>query len=193
MEFMKHLFDDYANYKLENGYIVEELKNIKSPIYYKIEPVVICLDYFYEKVLDGQELDFDEINLFEDGFNYIFERTIYLITLCENNFENDVNLMNKFSKSIILLLQISDYEDEIFFDDVENEAVEDLIIGLDEEVIDYIKKGEDAPDALALVVRERYERALIELDKDEYSVIDIFFRVAEELDILDINYDGYDV
>ncbi len=193
MEFMKHLYDDYANYKLENGYIVEELKKIKSPIYYKIEPVVICLDHFYEKVLNGIELDIDEINLFEDGYNYIFERTIYLIALYENNFNKDINLMDKFSKSVILLLQISDYEDEIFFEDVENKSVEQLIIGLDEEVIEYIKKGEDAPDELALAIKEKYERALLELDKDEYSVIDIFFRVAEELNILNMDYTTYEV
>ncbi len=193
MEFMKHLFDDYANYKLENGYIIEELKNIKSPIYFKIEPVVICLDYFYEKVLNGHNLDIDEINLFEDGYNYIFERAIYLISLYENYFNNDINLMNKFSKSVILLLQISDYEDEIFFDDIENKDVEETIIGLDQEVIKYIKIGEDAPDALALVVREKYERALLELDRDEYSVIDIFFQVAEELNILDAEYSGYEI
>ncbi len=193
MEFMKHLFDDYANYKLENGYIIEELKNIKSPIYYKIEPVVICLDYFYEKALNGENLDIDEINLFEDGYNYLFERAIYLIALNENYFSNDINLMNKFSKSVILLLQISDYEDEIFFDDIENKEVEKTIIGLDEEVIKYIESGDDAPDELAIVVREKYERALLELDKDEYSVIDIFFQVAEELNILNIDYTEYEV
>ncbi len=193
MEFMKHLFDDYANYKLENGYIIEELKQIKSPIYYKLEPVVICLEHFYEKVVNGEDLEIEEINLFEDGYHYIFERTVYLIALHENYFKKDINEMSKYSKSVILLLQIADYEDEIFFDDVENKEVEKTIIGLDEEVIAHIEEGNDAPDELALVVKEKYERALLALDKDEYSVLDIFFQVAEELNILDNDSNSYEV
>ena len=106
------IYTDYANWKLENYDLIESLVKNKSKAIARFTSVIAVVDYLYDKYVEEKKLNEDLELIFSSGFDYIYDQFLMIETLLEKNFNNDINELEKYSKTINLLLYINDFQNE---------------------------------------------------------------------------------
>ncbi len=176
------IYTDYANWKLENYDLIESLVKNKSKAIARFTSVIAVVDYLYDKYVEEKKLNEDLELIFSSGFDYIYDQFLMIETLLEKNFNNDINELEKYSKTINLLLYINDFQNEALN---YKEGTFDLkpLDDLNNKVMDYLDKKENAPDEYFAILSDITSSMFDNLDTEFHTIDQIYYEIAVELGI----------
>lgn len=172
---------DYGNWKFENYDLLDKLVKLKSDIIRRFPHVILVCDYFYDKVTnEAYELSRDEEVIFQTAFNYLFDHFSTLNLLLEKDFNNNIESLNKLSKTINLLLYVNDFQTEL-----ENNNPNDItsikqLSDFEARVLNYISSHTNAPDEMFGLLSDITSNIF---DASYMGVNEILYEVSEELGI----------
>ena len=106
------IFEDYLNWKYENHELIHDLVKTRSNTISRFTHVISVVDYLYDKK-HKDALYADEILIFPTGFDYIFDQFDIIKSILDLKFNKNIKEMEKYSKTINLLLYINEFQGEI--------------------------------------------------------------------------------
>ncbi len=176
------IYTDYANWKLENYDLISNLVKNKSKAIARFTSVIAVVDYLYDKFVEEKKLDDDLEVIFSSGFDYIYDQFLMIQTLLEKNFNNDLNELDKYSKTINLLLYINDFQNEALnYEETKKDL--DKLDDLNEKVMSYLDKKENAPDEYFAILSDITSNMFDNLDIEFHTIDQIYYEIAVELGI----------
>ena len=195
MNKLENQYLDYASFKKTNEKLLEYLLNNNSLIIARFKYVLLVVDYLFEKVVkENKKLTLDEEEMFEVGYQYLFDRFNTINLLKEHTFNNKLEKMEQLAKSINLLFYIEDFIDEIDSLDGEHKEEHTKFADLEDSVMQFIEEGRQVPDELFALVDDISLNIFTGLGHDYYSITDIYYDIAVELELIDEDdFDYYDV
>lgn len=180
---MEKIYNDYASWILEQSTLIEKLTEIKSPLLTYNKHVYDVVKHLYDKVLEEKTLMTDEETIFTTGFYYLFEHFEQINLILKTHYDGDVVKLNKQSKTMMLLLDLLDLENELY-DIVKEEDKLKPFIELEDEITSYLVKQKNAPKTLFDKLDKVSEEAFNGLDDEFYPIKEIFYDIAAEYDLL---------
>lgn len=195
MNKLENQYLDYASFKKSNEKLLDYLLSKNSLIIARFKYVLLVVDYLFEKVVkENKKLSLDEEEMFEIGYQYLFDRFNTINLLKEHTFNNNLDKMEQFAKSINLLFYIEDFIDEIDSLDGDHKQEHNKFADLEDSVIEFIEENRQVPDELFALVDDISLNVFTGLGHDYYSITDIFYDIAIELELIDEeDIDYYDV
>ncbi|MGM9971523.1 MAG: hypothetical protein ACI35W_03880 [Anaeroplasmataceae bacterium] len=185
------LITDYGNWKFENYELIDTLIKNNSNIIRRFPHVLIVVDHFYNLVTHkNYTLSKDEEVIFETGFNYVFEHFNTINLILTKYFNNNINEMERISKTINLLLYTNDFEREL-----ENKEKEDLtaikkLNDFEQRVLKYIEQRLEAPDEMFALLNDITSSIFDEY----YGINEIMYDISVELGLApDEDEDEYNI
>lgn len=185
-------FLDYAAWRNANEDLLAFLINKKSFIIARFKYVIAVVDYLFDKVTnENHKLDNNEEEMFEVGYQYIFDRFMTINDLLIHVFNKDKEEMEKLSKSINLLFYIMDFEDEIDSLDGEHKEDHKRFADLEDQVLQSIEAKTQVEDGLFALVDDISIATFDKLGIDYYGVTDIYYDIAVEFELVKEEDDDY--
>ena len=183
------IYTDYANWKFENFDFINNLVKNKSKSISRISSVIAVVDYLYEKYVENKKLTEDEEIFFSTGFDYIYDQFYLLKTLFELKFNNSFKEMEKYSKTINLLLYINEFQSEALeYENIDISPLDDL----EDKVNKCLDKKENAPDEYFQILNEVNESIFEKNNIEVHTMDQILYEIAIEYVIYKENdYDLY--
>lgn len=183
------IYTDYANWKFENFDFINNLVKNKSKSISRISSVIAVVDCLYEKYVENKKLTEDEEIFFSTGFDYIYDQFYLLKTLFELKFNNSFKEMEKYSKTINLLLYINEFQSEALeYENIDITPLDDL----EDKVNKCLDKKENAPDEYFQILNEVNESIFEKNNIEVHTMDQIFYEIAIEYGIYKENdYDLY--
>ena len=183
------IYTDYANWKFENFDFINNLVKNKSKSISRISSVIAVVDYLYEKYVENKKLTEDEEIFFSTGFDYIYDQFYLLKTLFELKFNNSFKEMEKYSKTINLLLYINEFQSEALeYENIDITPLDDL----EDKVNKCLDQKENAPDEYFQILNEVNESIFEKNNIEVHTMDQIFYEIAIEYGIYKENdYDLY--
>ena len=189
---LENQYLDYASWKKTNEKLIDFLIKKNSKIIARFRYVLMVVDYLFDKVVyERMKLSIEEEEVFEVGYQYIFDRFNTIQLIAEHVFNNNYDAMEHFAKSINLLFYILDFEDEI--DSLEGEHKEEhkRFADLEDNVMQMIEAKIQVPDEYYALVDDISLAVFDGLGVNYYGITDIFYDVAIELGLIEESDDDY--
>lgn len=180
---MELIYNDYASWILEQSNLIEELIKLNSPLLISNKHILDVVKHLYDKAINDQGLSSDEETIFTTGFYYLFEHFDQINLILENHYDGDIKKLNEQSKTMLLLLDLIDLENELFNLIKDEEELKPLM-ELEDEIIDYLSKQVEAPKTLFEKIDQATEKAFDKVSDDFYPIKEIFYDIADEYDLL---------
>lgn len=191
---LENQYLDYASWKKTNSKLLDFFIEKKSKIIARFKYVIAVVDYLFEQVIyEHKTLNKDEEEMFEVGYQYIFDRFNTIEMILIHVFNNNINEMEKFAKEINLLLYIIDFEDEIDSLEGDNKKEHKAFADLEDRVMQQIEKKEHIEDGLFALVDDISLTTFERLNVEYYSITDIFYDIAIDLEIIKEDDEYYDI
>ena len=169
------IYTDYANWKFENHELISELVKRKSITIARLTPVLVVIDYLYDKVCNKQKLNNDEDVFFSMGFDFIYDCFLTISNIYEFTFKKDINKLENCAKNINLLLYVNEFQAEALSFVEDPEDVKELD-SFEERLIDYIEKEENIPDEELVLLNKAIDDLFD--DKEFYTMDQIYYEIA---------------
>lgn len=175
------IYKDYAAWKMENQEILEQFQNNHNVIYERLEPVYAVLNYIYDKLCDGEELDEDLITIFEVGFNYLSNQFEVIKIYYETLFQSSCDDFIDYSELLLYLIYINDVRTDLENNDYESdlEILTETETILENMIMERNKDGVYAGNLMNVTLEKVFEN----VDYEYVSIVDIFVEIAENLGI----------
>ena len=189
---LENQYLDYASWKKTNEKLIDFLIKKNSKIIARFRYVLMVVDYLFDKVVyERMKLSIEEEEVFEVGYQYIFDRFNTIQLVAEHVFNNNYDAMEHFAKSINLLFYILDFEDEI--DSLEGDHKEEhkRFADLEDNVMQMIEAKIQVPDEYYALVDDVSLAVFDGLGVNYYGITDIFYDVAIELGLIEESDDDY--
>lgn len=189
---LENQYLDYASWKKTNEKLIDFLIKKNSKIIARFRYVLMVVDYLFDKVVyERMKLSIEEEEVFEVGYQYIFDRFNTIQLIAEHVFNNNYDAMEHFAKSINLLFYILDFEDEI--DSLEGDHKEEhkRFADLEDNVMQMIETKIQVPDEYYALVDDISLAVFDGLGVNYYGITDIFYDVAIELGLIEESDDDY--
>ena len=189
---LENQYLDYASWKKTNEKLIDFLIKKNSKIIARFRYVLMVVDYLFDKVVyERLKLSIEEEEVFEVGYQYIFDRFNTIQLVAEHVFNNNYDAMEHFAKSINLLFYILDFEDEI--DSLEGDHKEEhkRFADLEDNVMQMIEAKIQVPDEYYALVDDISLAVFDGLGVNYYGITDIFYDVAIELGLIEESDDDY--
>ena len=189
---LENQYLDYASWKKTNEKLIDFLIKKNSKIIARFRYVLMVVDYLFDKVVyERMKLSIEEEEVFEVGYQYIFDRFNTIQLVAEHVFNNNYDAMEHFAKSINLLFYILDFEDEI--DSIEGDHKEEhkRFADLEDNVMQMIEAKIQVPDEYYALVDDISLAVFDGLGVNYYGITDIFYDVAIELGLIEESDDDY--
>jgi hypothetical protein len=189
---LENQYLDYASWKKTNEKLIDFLIKKNSKIIARFRYVLMVVDYLFDKVVyERMKLSIEEEEVFEVGYQYIFDRFNTIQLVAEHVFNNNYDAMEHFAKSINLLFYILDFEDEI--DSLEGDHKEEhkRFADLEDNVMQMIETRIQVPDEYYALVDDISLAVFDGLGVNYYGITDIFYDVAIELGLIEESDDDY--
>lgn len=195
MNKLENQYLDYASFKKTNEKLLDYLLSKNSLIIARFKYVLLVVDHLFNQVVkENKKLSLDEEEMFEIGYQYLFDRFNTINLLKEHNFNNNLEKMEQFAKSINLLFYIEDFVDEIDSIDGEHKEEHRKFAELEDSVIAFIEEKRQVPDELFALVDDISLSIFSSLGHDYYSITDIYYDIAIELELIaEDDLDYYDI
>ncbi len=182
------IYTDYANWKYENSDFIFKLVKSKSKTISRFTSVIAVVDYLYEKKLKDENLTSDEEIIFSVGFDYIYDNFYTIKTLLEYKYNNDYLEMEKFAKTINLLLYVNEFQSELLNTNLDISKLDDF----ENQINKYIDNKENVPDTFFPMFDDIINPLIKQLDIDFTPIESIYYEIALEYGIYKNNdYDVY--
>ena len=189
---LENQYLDYASWKKTNEKLIDFLIKKNSKIIARFRYVLMVVDYLFDKVVyERMKLSIEEEEVFEVGYQYIFDRFNTIQLVAEHVFNNNYDAMEHFAKSINLLFYILDFDDEI--DSLEGDHKEEhkRFADLEDNVMQMIEAKIQVPDEYYALVDDISLAVFDGLGVNYYGITDIFYDVAIELGLIEESDDDY--
>ena len=189
---LENQYLDYASWKKTNEKLIDFLIKKNSKMIARFRYVLMVVDYLFDKVVyERMKLSIEEEEVFEVGYQYIFDRFNTIQLVAEHVFNNNYDAMEHFAKSINLLFYILDFEDEI--DSLEGDHKEEhkRFADLEDNVMQMIEAKIQVPDEYYALVDDISLAVFDGLGVNYYGITDIFYDVAIELGLIEESDDDY--
>ncbi|MDE7106233.1 MAG: hypothetical protein K2O22_03620 [Anaeroplasmataceae bacterium] len=186
------IFADYANWKFENHDFIFQLVNTQSKTIARFTAVIAVVDYLYDQYINKGSLTSDEEVFFSVGFDYIHDNFYTIKTILDYKFNGDYAEMERFAKTINLLLYVHEFQSELLNQELDLKKDLEPLDTFEETVNGYLDRKEDVPDALFPmlddIVNPIFEKNGIDLNPIE----SIYYEIAVEYGIYKNNeFDMY--
>ncbi len=180
---METIYNDYASWILELSSLIGELIKLNSPLITTNKHVLDVVKYLYDKAIQDGELSSEEETIFTTGFYYLFEQFEQINLMLENHYNNDVVKLNEHAKTLLLLLNVIDLENELFNLNENEESLKPLL-DLEDEITSHLINKTEAPQTLLTKIDEVAEKVFDIVNDDYYPIKEIFYDIADEYDLL---------
>lgn len=178
------VYNEFANWKLENNDFLLKLEKEASGIFFRFKHVIKVVDHYYNKLIDDTEFNDDDDAIFRTGYYYLVDQLEDIKTLLSKVYKNNISELEKHSKEINLFLNTIDFQTELLNNELDDKEDIQRLMDFDQEVYDYITDKnpipEDFYEELDLLTFKIFRR----LNINYYSINDIFLEIADELNIL---------
>ncbi len=189
---LENQYLDYASWKKTNKKIIDFLVKKNSKIIARFRYVLMVVDYLFDKVVyERLKLSVEEEEIFEVGYQYIFDRFNTIVLISEHVFNNNFEDMEHFAKSINLLLYIIDFEDEIDSLDGDHKTEHKKFADLEDSVMQMIEAKIQVPDEYYALVDDISLAVFDGLGIEYYGITDIYYDVAIEIGLIEESDDDY--
>lgn len=191
-EKLENQYFDYASFKKTNEKLLDYLVKNNSKIISRFKYVIAVVDYLYDQVaFEHKKLNLDEEEMFEVGYQYIFDRFNTINIVLEHVFNNDMAAMDKYAKSLNLLFYIIDFEDEIDSLDGEHKKEHQRFAELEDTVMRKIEAKEQVEDGMFALVDDISMEIFDNLGIEYYGITDIYYDIAVDLELIKETDDDY--
>ena len=181
------IFEDYLNWKYENHELIHDLVKSRSNTISRFTHVISVVDYLYDKK-QKVALSEDEILIFSTGYDYIFDQFEMIKSILDLKFNKNIEEMEKYSKTINLLLYITEFQGEIANDNrIKNQInqLNSLYDRINQKLDNKINADEEDFILLNDITFNIFEKNGIEI----HTVDSIFYDIAVEYDLVNDNDD----
>ena len=181
------IFEDYLNWKYENHELIHDLVKTRSNTISRFTHVISVVDYLYDKK-QKDALSEDEILIFSTGYDYIFDQFEMIKSILDLKFNKNIKEMEKYSKTINLLLYINEFQGEIANDNrIKNQInqLNSLYDRINQKLDNKINADEEDFILLNDITFNIFEKNGIEI----HTVDSIFYDIAVEYDLVNDNDD----
>ena len=189
---LENQYLDYASWKKTNEKLIDFLIKKNSKMIARFRYVLMVVDYLFDKVVyERMKLSIEEEEVFEVGYQYIFDRFNTIQLVAEHVFNNNYDAMEHFAKSINLLFYILDFEDEI--DSLEGDHKEEhkKFADLEDNVMQMIETKIQVPDEYYALVDDISLSVFDGLWITYYGVTDILYDIAIEMNLVEEDDEDY--
>ena len=192
---LENQYLDYAAWKKTNEKLIDYLIKKNSKILARFRYVLMVVDYLFDKVVyEKAKLSIEEEEVFEVGYQYIFDRFNTITLIAEHVFNNNYDAMEHFAKSINLLFYVLDFTDEIDSLDGDHKNEHKKFAELEDNIMQMIENKVQVPDEYYALVDDISLAVFDGLGIDYYGITDIFYDVAIELGLIaETDEDYYDI
>ncbi|MBO5711475.1 MAG: hypothetical protein J6R47_01420 [Acholeplasmatales bacterium] len=169
------IYTDYANWKFENHELISELVKRKSITIARFTPVLVVIDYLYDKVCNKQKLNNDEEIFFSMGFDFVYDCFLTISNIYEFTFKKDINKLESCAKTINLLLYVNEFQAEAlsFVEDTDDLKELDAF---EERLIDFIEKEDNIPEEQLVLLNKAIDDLFD--GKEFYTMDQIYYEIA---------------
>ena len=189
---LENQYLDYASWKKTNEKLIDFFLKKNSKIIARFRYVLMVVDYLFDQVVyEKKTLSIEEEEVFEVGYQYIFDRFNTIQLIAEHVFNNNYEAMEHFAKSINLLFYIQDFEDEIDSLDGDHKTEHSRFAELEDNVMQMIESKIQVPDEYYALVDDISLAIFDGLGVNYYGITDIFYDVAIELGLIEESDDDY--
>ncbi|MFI3251965.1 MAG: hypothetical protein R3Y60_02365 [bacterium] len=180
-----NFYDDYLAFKEDKYELIEYLISNNSNIIIRFKHVLAVIDFIYERHCSNVRLTKDEEDIFQIGFNYIFDRFNLIELMLNKIFNDDKEQLEEFSRTINLILYVNDFKDEITNLDENNKKDLDEFSQYEETILELLENKEHATDVEFGLLNDISMRIFDELGEEYYGINEIFYDIALEYGIID--------
>lgn len=177
------IYQEYANWRMENEELIKFVTNSESSIGNTFEHVLPVVDYLYNQLIDNHEYGEEEDGIFQFGYHYLvfkYEEIKYIL----NNFcKDDFKKLESIGKTINLMFHVLEFEQTLFEDEKSNEEDMEAIIDLEKEIQFYLEKCENAPEELVARIDEVSTKIFTKGSYEFESIESIFAEISTSLDL----------
>lgn len=186
------IYTDYANWKFENHDFIFQLVNSKSKTIARFTSVIAVVDFLYEQYTEKKHLTADEEVIFSVGFDFIHDNFYSIKTLLDYLFKGDYEEMERFAKTINLLLYVHEFQSELLDQklDLKNEI--GPLDEFEEKINTYLDKKENVPDVFFPMLDDIVNPIFERNNLDFTPIESIYYEIAVEYGIYKNNeFDMY--
>ena len=177
-----NIFNDYESWKKENQEFIYQLVISKSKTISRFTSVIAVVDYLYEKHLHTPNLSEEEEIFFSTGFDYIYDNFYTIKTILDYKFNNDFVEMEKYAKTINLLLYVHEFQSELLNQELRSDDLNRLD-DFEEKVSAHLDRKENIPDAYFPMLDDIVTPIFQKLQIEFQPIESIFYEVALEFGI----------
>lgn len=184
MKIDERVYNEYANWKLDNSDFINELELNAPSIYFRFKHIINVIEYYYNKLIDDVNYTQEDDAIFRTGFYYITDQLSDVDSIYSKAYKKDIKLLEKHSKEINLFLNTLDFQTELMNNELDqNEDVQKLM-DFDQDVYKYIMEKKTVPEEYYEELDMLTFKIFKSLDINYYSVNDIFLEIADQLNML---------
>ena len=181
------IFEDYLNWKYENHELIHDLVKTRSNTISRFTHVISVVDYLYDKK-QKDALSEDEILIFSTGFDYIFDQFEIIKSILDLKFNKNIKEMEKYSKTINLLLYINEFQGEIANNNkIKNQI--DQLNSLDDRINQKLDNKINADEEDFILLNDITYNIFEKNGIDIHTVDSIFYDIAIEYGLVNENED----
>ena len=181
------IFEDYLNWKYENHELIHDLVKTRSNTISRFTHVISVVDYLYDKK-QKDALSEDEILIFSTGFDYIFDQFEIIKSILDLKFNKNIKEMEKYSKTINLLLYINEFQGEIDNNNKIKNQIDQLNL-LDDRINQKLDNKINADEADFILLNDITYNIFEKNGIDIHTVDSIFYDIAIEYGLVNENED----
>lgn len=178
------IYHEYASWKLEHSELINNLKQLDSPLIIRFENVLNVIDYMYDKLIDDPSYSEDDHEIFETGFYYVYDQIEEIKKILKTIYNSDYLALNLDAKKINLLLNTIDFQNELMGQANVDESAMNFFLLFEKEVIEKLNNKEMFDDEIFKRLDEESLKIFKKLKVSYYPIDTIFLEIADELGLI---------
>ena len=181
------IFEDYLSWKYENHELIQALVKKKSKTISRFTHVISVVDYLYGQK-QKNALTEDEELIFSTGYDYIYDQFQMIGTILDCKFNKNIDEMEKYSKTINLLLYINEFQSEVLNQESVKEQITELNT-LEDKVNKELDNKENAVEEDFILLNDITYKIFEKNGIEVHTVDQIFYDIALEYNLVNDNDD----
>jgi len=178
------IYHEYAGWKLEHCELLNNLKELDSPIGLRVSNILSVLDFLYDKLIDDPSYSDEEDGIFNVGFQYIHQQVDEISSIISDIYNEDFEAFSNDGIKVNLLLNTIGFQEELLnYENLDTEGL-NFFLNFEQEIIEKLKKKETIDESMFKRLDNESDKIFKRLSVDYYPIEIIFLEIADELGII---------